>query len=162
IRQLRSRADRPRGQQAPALGVPGHRVSGGGTGRHRFGPQSHRNILTLEKPLRKISAALVAVFAVVTLLTQPRGAERDGAPLLTGAQVPANVMAKIAGSCADCHSETTRYPWYSYVAPVSLLIKSDVERGRAHLNLSRWADYSLVRRQRSLSEIANQVKDREM
>jgi hypothetical protein len=116
----------------------------------------------LEKPLRKISAALVAVFAVVTLLTQPRGAERDGAPLLTGAQVPANVMAKIAGSCADCHSETTRYPWYSYVAPVSLLIKSDVERGRAHLNLSRWADYSLVRRQRSLSEIANQVKDREM
>jgi hypothetical protein len=37
-----------------------------------------------------------------------------------------------------------------------------VDGGREHLNLSRWGEYSLQRKERCLSEIANQVKDREM
>ncbi len=62
-------------------------------------------------------------------------------------------------SCADCHSEGTRYPWYSYVAPVSLLVRYDVRGGRARMNLSRWSGYPVQRRERYLSEIANQVRD---
>ena len=31
-----------------------------------------------------------------------------------------------------------------------------------HLNFSRWSEYPVARQERSLSEIANQVKDREM
>jgi len=52
-----------------------------------------------------------------------------------------------------------RYPWYSYVFPVSLLIADDVKAGREHLNFSDWPQYSVVRRERALSEIANQVQD---
>src|SRR5439155_1386831 len=48
------------------------------------------------------------------------------------------------------------------VAPISWLIERDVAEGRNHLNLSQWSEYSLQRRERSLSEIANQVKDGEM
>lgn len=83
-------------------------------------------------------------------------------PLLSGAQVPSAVLSIIDRACRDCHSEATRYAWYSYVAPVSFLIRRDVTGGRRHLNLSRWKELSLVRRQRALSEIANQVKNREM
>jgi len=85
-----------------------------------------------------------------------------GAELLSGAQIPPDVLATIRRSCADCHSESTRYPWYSYVAPTSWLVTDDVASGREHLNLSKWSEYPMVRRQRSLSEIANQVKDRGM
>lgn len=46
--------------------------------------------------------------------------------------------------------------------PVSWLIASDVSRGRKHLNFSRWSEYSIIRRERALSEIANQVKDGDM
>ena len=46
--------------------------------------------------------------------------------------------------------------------PVSWLIASDVSRGRMHLNFSKWSEYSIIRRERALSEIANQVKDGEM
>jgi len=40
--------------------------------------------------------------------------------------------------CGDCHSNETRWPWYSYVAPVSWLVQRDVAEGREHLNVSAW------------------------
>ena len=39
-------------------------------------------------------------------------------------------------ACMDCHSNLTRWPWYSNVAPVSWLVQRDVEEGRGELNLS--------------------------
>ncbi len=32
--------------------------------------------------------------------------------------------------CMDCHSNETRWPWYSRVGPVSWLVVFDVYRGR--------------------------------
>jgi hypothetical protein len=112
--------------------------------------------------LRKIVLWTVAFFAVASVLTLPAKSDKAGAPLLAGAQIDPHVLALFERSCQDCHSENTRYPWYSYVAPVSWLIKYDVSGGRKHMNLSQWQDYPLQRRERLLSEIANQVKDRDM
>lgn len=39
-------------------------------------------------------------------------------------------------ACADCHSNETVYPWYSYVAPVGWLVAHDTHEGRAELNVS--------------------------
>jgi hypothetical protein len=39
-------------------------------------------------------------------------------------------------ACMDCHSNETKWPWYSNVAPVSWLVQHDVEDGRDALNLS--------------------------
>lgn len=41
-------------------------------------------------------------------------------------------------SCRDCHSNETRWPVYSRIAPVSWLIQSDVTEGREKLNVSEW------------------------
>ena len=41
-------------------------------------------------------------------------------------------------ACFDCHSNETTWPWYSNVAPVSWLVQSDVDSGRATLNFSDW------------------------
>jgi hypothetical protein len=35
-----------------------------------------------------------------------------------------------------CHSNLTKWPWYSNVAPMSWLVQSDVEEGRRAVNLS--------------------------
>ena len=106
--------------------------------------------------------ALVALMALASVLTPPSKSGDPGAPLFSGAKIDAGVLSIFERSCVDCHSERTHYPWYSYVAPVSWLIQSDVNGGREHLNLSRWGELSVQRRQRSLSEIANQVKDGDM
>jgi hypothetical protein len=39
-------------------------------------------------------------------------------------------------SCADCHSNETKWPWYSYVAPISYFVIYDVIEGREHFNIS--------------------------
>ena len=51
-------------------------------------------------------------------------------------------MVILHRSCFDCHSNETKWPWYSYVAPVSWLVADDVYEGRRHMNFSLWADYN--------------------
>lgn len=41
-------------------------------------------------------------------------------------------------ACFDCHSNQTKWPWYSSLAPISWLVQHDVEEGRQHLNFSTW------------------------
>jgi hypothetical protein len=44
----------------------------------------------------------------------------------------------VTETCADCHSNLTRWPWYTSVAPASWIAQSDVDGGRQILNFSRW------------------------
>jgi hypothetical protein len=76
--------------------------------------------------------------------------------------MPLEVRALARRSCYDCHSNETKWPWYSHVAPVSWLIERDVRAGRDHLNLSRWQDYSLQQKEKLLADIASVVKNHEM
>ena len=109
-----------------------------------------------------ILCAVIVLLGVASALTRPPNLERNNPGILSGASIDSTVSAILRRSCADCHSDETRYPWYSYVAPVSWWLRRHVDEGRLHLNLSRWRDYPAVRRQRLLSDIASQVRDREM
>ena len=46
--------------------------------------------------------------------------------------------AIVKRACFDCHSNETTWPWYSRVAPVSWLVRYDVDEGRGELNFSDW------------------------
>ncbi len=39
-------------------------------------------------------------------------------------------------ACFDCHSNETKWPFYSYIAPVSWFVASDVHEGREKFNIS--------------------------
>jgi hypothetical protein len=41
-------------------------------------------------------------------------------------------------ACFDCHSNRTEWPWYAQIAPFSMLLEQDVEKGREVLNFSEW------------------------
>ena len=49
-----------------------------------------------------------------------------------------DARALVKQSCFQCHSNETEWPWYSYIAPASWLIKFDVVEGRAKFNFSEW------------------------
>jgi len=42
-------------------------------------------------------------------------------------------------ACFDCHSNETEWPWYAQIAPFSMLLEQDVQKGRQALNFSEWA-----------------------
>lgn len=68
---------------------------------------------------------------------------------------PLKIQSIIKTSCYDCHSDTTVYPDYAYVAPISWMIKNHVREGREHLNFSQWGNYN---RDLKRSMLQNSVK----
>jgi hypothetical protein len=78
------------------------------------------------------------------------------------AQVPADVSAMLQRSCNDCHSNTTAWPWYTNVAPVSWLLVNHVNDGRRHLSLSTWGDYPAKIKRAKLDHICEHVREGEM
>ena len=76
--------------------------------------------------------------------------------------MPANVAAVLQRSCQDCHSNETHWPWYSYVAPTSWIVASDVHKARRQMNFSEWAGYSEKKREERLNGICEQVVNGDM
>jgi Haem-binding domain len=109
------------------------------------------------------SLLLVWLLASVFVHRFPRETEyRGGAELLVGADIPPSVADVLGHACANCHSETTRWPWYSYIAPVSWFVERDVKRAREHLNLSHWDRLDAAEQRVLLTAIATVIENREM
>jgi len=66
---------------------------------------------------------------------------KPGASLLALTTTPPNVRAILDRSCRDCHSNDTRWPWYSHVAPISWLLLQHVHDARDRMNYSEWTSY---------------------
>jgi hypothetical protein len=75
------------------------------------------------------------VFGLLQLV--PYGWSHPNPPVTQAAVWPdAETEALARAACYDCHSNETEWPAYSYVAPMSWLVRRDVEQGREELNLS--------------------------
>ena len=72
-------------------------------------------------------------------------------------QVDQKVGAILDRSCADCHSNKTRWPWYSHVAPVSWFVIDHVNTGRSEVNFSEWGQYSREDQNGKLRQICREV-----
>ena len=95
------------------------------------------------KWLKRI-ALLLGVFFLLIQLIRPA---RTNPPvdqsktIQARTQMPAEVARIIERSCSDCHSNQTRWPWYSQIAPVSWLVARDVREAREKMNFSEWGNY---------------------
>ena len=92
----------------------------------------------MKKILKWAFPGAVGVFVVLQLFNPSHENPPVTRDMIASAQPPAAVAANLRAACYDCHSDETRWPFYSRVAPVSWLIASDVNEGRKHLNLSDW------------------------
>ncbi len=111
-------------------------------------------------------SALIALVLLLAIQVLP--VKRDNAPI-TGAQtiyaaepMPQQVRTVLQHSCSNCHSEETRWPWYSYVAPVSWMVAHDVHDARKNMNFSRWASYTPAKQEDKLEEICEQIMNGDM
>ena len=92
----------------------------------------------MKKWIKRVFLGLVAVFVLIQLVP----VNRANPPIDPAKKLmpPPEVEAILRVSCYDCHSNETRWPWYSYVAPLSWWIANHVHDGQRRLNLSTWAD----------------------
>ena len=117
----------------------------------------------IKKLLMAVAAAAFA--ALGGSLIHPFGAATASGTnqaILRDTQIDSETLAVIQRACQNCHSQNTKWPWYSHVAPVSWLLARDVQQARSHMNLSQWQDYSTDDRLRLLSAIGSAARNRVM
>jgi len=115
-------------------------------------------VTRLGKVVRWAPWVALALFAAL----QFKQVDHSNPPVRTEVDAPADVAAILRRSCYDCHSHQTRWPWYSYVAPMSWFVADHVEHGRGDLNFSEWPLFDLEERQELLEEVVEQVSAGEM
>ncbi len=91
----------------------------------------------MKKFIRRASLFLVVAFVAIQLV--PYGREHTNPPVQAEPSWNAPRTRELAArACFDCHSNESRWPWYSNVAPASWLVQRDVDEGREQLNFSEW------------------------
>ncbi|HYX06854.1 MAG TPA: heme-binding domain-containing protein [Bacteroidales bacterium] len=113
----------------------------------------------------KIILGIVIAALIIMQFFQPdfnvqKSASADN--LFHQRNVPNDVQTVLKKACFDCHSNQTERPWYSYVAPVSYFLASDVHEARDHMNFSEWGTYSTVEAHDKANHICKMVKEGKM
>ena len=109
-----------------------------------------------------VSAGLmVAISAFVDPFRMVKAQGYDK-PLFAGAQIDLEVLQILERSCQNCHSERTEWPWYSYIAPIGWFIEKDVQRGREHMDFSRWDEYDRGNQRDILTRMSAVLRSRQM
>lgn len=88
---------------------------------------------------QKIVGVLVALFILLQLAGIPTLLKQTNPPVsakIKWDKPETEALARRA--CFDCHSNETKWPIYSRIAPVSWLITNHVVEGREYLNFSEW------------------------
>jgi hypothetical protein len=116
------------------------------------------------KKWKLIGVVILALLIVIQLVPSGRpGTSSDNKnDLIINNQLPDSVSYLLKNACYDCHSNESRYPWYSYVAPVSWLVSSDVKKGRKHLNFSEWELNKKLDKAELLGDISDEINGDDM
>jgi hypothetical protein len=116
------------------------------------------------KKLAYLVCALILVLAVIQLFPP----DRTNPPINpkrtfeSVAKPSPAVLSIINRSCRDCHTNSTVWPWYSRIAPVSWLVASDVTEGREHLNFSEWGHFGPEMSKEKLKQVCSEVRAGDM
>jgi hypothetical protein len=103
-------------------------------------------------------ASLAALGLVLVAQVVPYGRNHSNPPIVAEPTWDsASTRGLAERACFDCHSNQTRWPWYSHVAPMSWLVQNHVDEGRSVLNFSEWG-----RGNSEAGEAAETVREREM
>ncbi len=116
------------------------------------------------KKFLKIFAIVIVVFGLIQLIP----IDRTNPPVnkaqnfVDVQKTPANISMVLKNACYDCHSNETKYPNYSYIAPISWSVKNHINEGRKRLNFSVWTTYSQELKVGMLKNTISTVTNRKM
>ena len=116
----------------------------------------------MRRTLQKAAAIFIVLFGVAQLFRPNRTNPATDASRSIHAHVAASLAAVLDRSCGDCHSNDTKWPWYTQVAPFSWLMAHGVSEGRKAVNFSEWGVYSPEERHTLLTASCQDVTDGKM
>src|SRR5688572_17006495 len=118
----------------------------------------------MRKFFKTLKWLLILAFIGIQFFGPEKNVSKADAPddLSKDFPVPVEVKNILENSCADCHSNNTRYPWYTHIQPVGWWMQDHVNEGKRHLNFDIFSSYNARRQYRKFEEINEMVTEGEM
>lgn len=114
--------------------------------------------------MKKIFYVLLLAFVLIQFsqIDKTNPPINKGVDFLNIKKTPEPIAKLIKNACYDCHSNETKYPWYSTLQPVGWFLKNHIEDGRKHLNFSNFATYEPKKQAHKLEEAYEMIEKKEM
>jgi hypothetical protein len=116
------------------------------------------------KIVKGVVLVLVVAFIVIQFIRPERNdhTRPAGTRVTDLFQVPDSVQGILQTSCYDCHSDSTRYPWYFSVQPVAWFLADHIHDGRRGLNFDEYALYRPFQQFGKLVQIERHIRNGSM
>lgn len=114
--------------------------------------------------IKKILLGLLGVLVVMQIFQSnktnpPADSKKD---FLVVNNAPTDIAKLFKAACYDCHSNETKYPWYTYVQPVGYWINGHIKGARQSLNYSDWTTFSGNKKATAIEETIEYIEKRWM
>lgn len=113
--------------------------------------------------LKKITLGLIVLLVLIQFIPAEKNESNDMEFDITKSyDVPDNVAMILKGACNDCHTNLTRYPWYSNIQPVKYMLADHVNEGKRKWNMSSFTKLPLAVQNHKFEEVVEMVEEKEM
>ena len=112
--------------------------------------------MTKKKIFRIIIVLIIVMQFFQTDKSKPPIEEKN--TFAAEANPPQEILTALKDACYDCHSYETKYPWYTYVAPVSFWIRGHIKGGRGKLNFSTFGEMNEKDQKHLMHECAEMIE----
>lgn len=113
--------------------------------------------------IKKIFLGLLIALVAIQFIKPTKNVSGDTSKdISTLYPMPDNVKQIVTKACADCHSNSTVYPWYASIQPLGFWLADHVKEGKSEMNFNEFASYRIAKQNHKLEEVIEQVKEGEM
>ncbi|MDP2069951.1 MAG: heme-binding domain-containing protein [Lutibacter sp.] len=113
--------------------------------------------------MKRLLLIILALFILIQFIKiEKNDSKSEMNAISTVMEIPVEVNKIIQTSCADCHSNSTKYPWYSEIAPASWFLAQHIKEGKEKLNFSEWTTYNKDQKQHIIKDLKEVLNEREM
>ena len=114
--------------------------------------------------IKKILLVLLAALVIIQFIHPKPNKSKGDQPNYIGRSfaIPDDVKHLLTIACNDCHSNNTRYPWYTNLQPVDWWITKHIRKGKKNLNFDEYINRPLRYQYHKMEEMIEQVKEGEM
>ena len=114
--------------------------------------------------IRKIAIVLLAALVIIQFFHPKKNKSAGDQPNYIGKNfpVPDDVKAILAKACNDCHSNNTRYPWYTNIQPVHWFMDKHILEGKRGMNLDEYTNKPLRYQFHKMDDVIEQLKEGDM
>ncbi len=113
--------------------------------------------------MKRVVLGIIVVLILIQFIRPEKNDSRDYTNDYTlEILVSDQVKEIIKTSCRDCHTNSTRYPWYSEIAPISWYLAHHVNEGKEHLNFSEWTAYNKDQKSHILKDLKEELEEHKM